>query len=48
MKKSDLRTGMLVTIRNGDYYYVALNTGFGGEQENVLVYRLAGTQELRR
>lgn len=40
MKKSDLHTGMLVTIRNGDYYYVALNTGFGGEQENVLIHKV--------
>ena len=40
MKKSDLRTGMLVTIRNGDHYYVAMNTGFGGEQENVLVHKV--------
>lgn len=40
MKKSDLRTGMLVTIRNGDNYYVTLNTGLGGKQENVLVHKV--------
>ena len=40
MKKSDLRTGMLVTIRNLNHYYVMLNTGMGGEMENVLVHKV--------
>lgn len=40
MKKSDLRTGMLVTLRNGNAYYVMLGTGLGGEQENVLIHKV--------
>lgn len=40
MKKSDLRTGMFVTVRNGNHYYVMLNTGMGGEMENVLVHKV--------
>lgn len=40
MKKSDLRTGMIVTLRNGETYHVLLHTGFGGEQENVLVHKI--------
>lgn len=40
MKKSDLRTGMLVTLRNKESYYVMLNTGLGREQENVLVHKV--------
>lgn len=40
MRKSDLRTGMLVTLRNGNTYYVMLNTGLGGEMENVLVHKV--------
>lgn len=37
MKKSDLRSGMLVTLRNSKAYYVMLNTGFTGDQADVLV-----------
>ena len=40
MKKSDLRTGMLVTLRNKESYYVMLNTGMGREQENVLIHKV--------
>lgn len=40
MKKSDLRTGMIVTLRNGETYHVLLHTGFGGRQEDVLVHKV--------
>lgn len=40
MKKSNLRSGMLVTLRNGETYYVMLNTGLLGNQENVLVNKV--------
>ena len=40
MKKSDLRTGMIVTLRNGESYHVLLHTGFGGTQEDVLVHKV--------
>lgn len=36
MKKSDLRTGMIVELRNGKRYVVLLHTGLGDEQENIL------------
>ena len=41
MKKSDLRSGMLVTLRNNKAYYVMLNTCFVGDQADVLVRRCA-------
>ena len=37
MNKSDLRSGMFVTLRNNNAYYVMLNTGFFGDQADVLV-----------
>ena len=39
MKKSELKTGMIVKLRNGDYYVVMLNTGFtfSSASKNVLV-----------
>lgn len=40
MTKSDLRTGMRVTLRNGESYYVLLNTGLLG-MNDVLVHRLS-------
>lgn len=40
MNKSDLRTGMRVTLRNCESYYVMLNTGLRGEQENVLIHKI--------
>lgn len=40
MNKSDLRTGMLVTLRNNENYYVMLNTGTSGDMEGVLVHRI--------
>ena len=40
MNKSDLRTGMHVTLRNDNTYYVMLCTGLSGEQENVLVHKV--------
>ena len=39
MKKSDLRTGMLVTLRNNIPYYVMLNTGMVADQDNVIVHK---------
>lgn len=40
MKKSDLHTGMLVTLRNGNEYYVTLNTGsFISRENNILLRR---------
>lgn len=40
MKKSDLRTGMRVTLRNGNTYYVMLGTGLAPNQEDVLVHKV--------
>ena len=40
MKKSDLRSGMLVTLRNSETYYVMLNTGMLGSQADVLVHKV--------
>lgn len=40
MIKSDLRSGMLVTLRNGETYYVMLNTGLPGRMNDVLVHRV--------
>lgn len=41
MKKSDLHTGMIVTLRNGESYYVMLNTGFTwSDQQDVLVHKV--------
>ena len=40
MNKSDLRTGMLVTLRNDESYYVMLDTGLFGDQEGVMVHRI--------
>ena len=40
MKKSDLRTGMIVTLRNKESYYVMLNTGLSGNQADVLVHKV--------
>lgn len=40
MKKSDLRTGMLVTLRNKESYYVMLNTGLSDNKEDVLVHKV--------
>ena len=37
MNKSDLRSGMLVTLRNGYTYYVMLNTGLPFDQANLLI-----------
>lgn len=41
MTKNDLRTGMCVTLRNGDVYYVMLNTG---KEHNDILIRKCGTQ----
>lgn len=38
MTKSDLRTGMLVTLRNLETYYVLLNTGLSGKQGDILAH----------
>lgn len=35
--KSDLRTGMYVTLRNGESYYVMLNTGL--KQGDILIHK---------
>ena len=41
MNKSDLRTGMLVTLRNNNTYYVMLDTGLTRYYLNdVLVHRV--------
>lgn len=40
MKKSDLRTGMRVTLRNGETYYVMLNTGLSSNQGDVLIHKV--------
>ena len=40
MTKGDLRSGMLVTLRNNENYYVMLNTGLSGDQADVLVHRI--------
>ena len=40
MNKSDLRTGMFVTLRNNESYYVMLNTGLIGDQEGIMVHRI--------
>lgn len=40
MTKSDLRTGMIATLRNGEEYYVMLHTGLFGRQDSVLVHRV--------
>lgn len=42
MMKSDLRSGMLVTLRNKNTYYVMLNTGLVGDQNDVLVNKVNG------
>lgn len=36
MKKSDLKTGMVVEIREGMLYLVLLDTKFKGEEKNVI------------
>lgn len=40
MKKSDLRTGMRVTLRNGRTYYVMLSTDLAHDQKDVLVRKV--------
>lgn len=41
MNKSNLRTGMLVRLRNHETYYVMLGTGFQWpDQHDVLVHRV--------
>lgn len=40
MKKSDLRSGMLVTLRNNNAYYVMLNTGLPSDHADVLVRKV--------
>lgn len=40
MKKSDLRTGMFVTLRNKESYYIMLGTGLGFTQDDVLVHKV--------
>lgn len=40
MNKSDLRTGMFVTLRNNESYYVMLNTGVFGDQQGIMVHRI--------
>ena len=44
MKASDIRTGMRVTLRNGETYYAMLNTGCKGvgrfDGDNVLVHKV--------
>lgn len=42
MKKSELRTGMQVTLRNKETYYVILNTGLAFDQGDVLVHKVGG------
>ena len=39
MKKSDLRTGMIVTLCNGEYYYVMLNATHPHSGCDILVHR---------
>jgi len=41
MNKSDLRSGMLVTLRNENTYYVMLNTGLAGNQGDVLIHKIS-------
>lgn len=41
MTKNDLRTGMCVTLRNGDVYYVMLNTGMN---HNDIIVQKCGMQ----
>lgn len=47
MKVSDIRTGMRVTLRNGETYYAMLNTGVSGvgrfDGNNILVHKV-GTE----
>lgn len=40
MNKSDLRSGMLVTLRNNETYYVMLNTGLWGRMNDVLCHKV--------
>ena len=40
MKKSDLRTGMRATLRNGRTYYVMLGTDLDYDQKDVLVRKI--------
>lgn len=39
MKKSSLRTGMIVTLRNKEQYYVMLNTCIHGRENDILLKR---------
>lgn len=47
MKVSDIRTGMRVTLRNGETYYAMLNCGLPGmghcNENNVLVHRVGNS-----
>ena len=41
MTKSELRTGMIVTLRNGENYYVMLNTGlFFKREQDILIHKV--------
>ena len=40
MNKSDLRSGMIVTLRNRNHYMVLLNTGMTGDMEDVLIHKI--------
>lgn len=40
MNKSDLRSGMMVTLRNGTHYMVLLSTGMTGDMEDVLIRKV--------
>lgn len=40
MNKADLRSGMIVTLRNGDPYMVLLGTGMTGNMEDVLIHKV--------
>lgn len=42
MKKSDLRSGMFVTLRNGECYYVILNASHPVSGADLLVRRTNG------
>lgn len=42
MKTSDLKSGMVVELRNGSKYLVLRDTGIGGEQNDVMIHPYDG------
>ena len=44
MQKSELKTGMLVTLRNKEQYYVMLNTGLCYKANDILLKRYGKTE----